>query len=410
MPQAISQNQIWHQKFNTLIPFGSSTYSKAPTFMPDEPATIVKGKGCRVWDADGNEYIDFRNGLGPVTLGYQFPAVDEAIREQLKSGITFGHPHPLEYEVAEMISQMVPCAEQVRFLKTGGEAVAACIRIARAYTNKNHILHINYSGWLNQLAAGGFFMPGKKASGTIPGVPQCISDLHHHCQWGNIDNVKEVFLHFKNDVAAILVAPDIENFDKGGTFLKELRDITRKENSALIFDEVVTGFRVSEGGVQKYFDVKPDLAAFAKAVANGMPLSVYCGTKEVMGICERAGVFVSSTLGGETLSLAAAKAVLNVIKKENVINHLWKNGEMMWKGVKELLSTYKIPMLVKGPWVCPKFVTSPDAPADLREKFFRSAYRNGVSLYDVPYINYSHKVGDIEEALQRIEKAIREIQ
>src|SRR4051812_48526711 len=123
----------WTERLNDVMPFGSSTCSKAPQLPPDEPAVVVRGDGCRVWDDRGREFIDFRNGLGPVTLGYRFPAVDEAIRKQLDSGIVFGHPHPLECEVAELLRDLIPCAEQVRFLKTGGEAIAACVRLARAY-------------------------------------------------------------------------------------------------------------------------------------------------------------------------------------------------------------------------------------------------------------------------------------
>ncbi len=137
-----NKNQGWLDRLQRVMPFGSSTCSKKAMYPPDEPSVIMKGRGCRVWDADGREFIDFRNALGPITLGYRFPAVDRAIRNQLRSGIIFGHPHPLECEVAEMLCEVIPCAEQARFLKTGGEAIAACIRLARHSTGREHVIQI----------------------------------------------------------------------------------------------------------------------------------------------------------------------------------------------------------------------------------------------------------------------------
>jgi len=162
-------NQEWYERLQQVMPFGSSTCSKKAQYLPDEPSVIVRGKGCRVWDAEGREFIDFRNSLGPITLGYRFSAVDDAIREQLDNGIIFGHPHPLECEVAEMLCEVVPCAEQARFLKTGGEAMAACIRLARAFTGRDHVIQIGYNGWINSLASGARVLPGQ-----VP-EPKCIA-------------------------------------------------------------------------------------------------------------------------------------------------------------------------------------------------------------------------------------------
>src|SRR4051812_38650312 len=182
----MSEQSDWTRRFNDVMPWGSSTCSKVPMLEPAEPATIVRGQGCRVWDDRGREFIDFRNALGPITLGYRFPAVDEAVRKQLDSGIIFGHPHPLECEVAEMMRSIVPCAEQVRFLKTGGEAIAACIRLARAYTGREHVVQVGYNGWLNSVASGGRVLPGQVAGDAPPGVPKSLSALHHTCAWNDV--------------------------------------------------------------------------------------------------------------------------------------------------------------------------------------------------------------------------------
>jgi glutamate-1-semialdehyde 2,1-aminomutase len=406
-PERINMNksQEWTERLQKVIPWGSSTCSKTPHLAPEEPGVIVRGKGCRVWDADGREFIDYRFGLGPVTLGYQFPEVDDAIRSQLEQGIVFGHPHPLECEVAEMLCEIIPCSEMVRFLKTGGEANAACIRLARYYTGREHIIQIGYNGWLNSLGSGTKTLPGQMARTSPPGVPLCQSMLHHACDWNDLETLNRLFDEYDGKIAAVMVAADYSDMEAGRTFYPELRRITEKHGSLLIYDEIVTGFRVAIGGVQEYFNVTPDLAVFGKAIANGMPLSVFLGRRDIMQKCEKGGVIVSSTFGGETLSLAAAKASISVYRKHNVTGHLWKQGEKLWTGLNNLFVSHNIPLEVKGFHPCPAFIARCGAGHDLVDSFLRAAYKNGVSLYNVSYVTFSHKDGDIEETLQRLDKA-----
>jgi glutamate-1-semialdehyde 2,1-aminomutase len=396
--------------FRKVLPGGSSTGSKAPYLRPYEPVSIIRGKGCRVWDVEGREFIDYRNGLGPVTLGYQFPQVDEAIRKQLESGIVYGHPHVLEYEVAEMVSEVIPCAEKVRFLKTGGEAVAACIRLARAFTGKDHVIQVGYNGWLNSLAAGGPVLPRESSQEIPSGIPECLSNLHHSCPWNDIEMIKEVYDSVNGDVAALIIAANYQEMEKGAAFYKEARNFTYKNNILLIFDEIVTGFRVAIGGVQEYFNITPDLAVFAKGIANGMPLSVFAGKKEIMEKCGKGkGVVISSTYGGEALSLAAAKAVIEIYKDCNVIEHLWKQGEKLWTSLNNLFIKYDIPLKVKGFWPCPAFTPEKSAPPDIMPRFLSLSYKNGISLYNVSYVNFSHKDNDINETLENFEEVCIEL-
>ncbi len=402
-----AESEQWTERLQRVMPWGSSTCSKAPRYAPEEPGIIVRGKGCRVWDADGREFIDFRNALGPITLGYGFPAVDAAIREQLESGIVFGHPHPLEAEVAEILCDLVPCAEQVRFLKTGGEALAACIRLARYVTGREHILQIGYNGWLNSLGSGGRLLPGQAAPDAPPGVPGCLSALHHPCHWNDLATIKQLFSDFPNQIAAVVVAADYATMAAGATFYPALRQLTQAQGSLLIYDEIVTGFRVAVGGVQEYFGVVPDLAVFSKGIANGMPLSAYAGSRAVMSALDK--LIVSSTFGGETLSLAAAKASLLTYQNEDVIGHLWKQGETLWTGLNQLFDTYALPACVQGFWPCPQFVFTSEQATALHDAFFRAAYRHGVSLYVVSYVNYSHHEADIAETLERLERACRDV-
>lgn len=391
-------------RVNKVMPHGvSSTNSKSPRFLPEEPVAIDRGKGCRVWDMEDREFIDFRNGLGPVTLGYRFPEVDKAIEAQLAKGIVYGHPHHLEFEVAERLTELIPCAEQVRFLKTGGEALAACIRLARYYTERDHIIQIGYNGWVNNLSSNAQVLPGHIAESGAPGIPDSLGALHHTCAWNDMQRLESLFLEHPGEIAAIVVAADYENMEAGHEFYPYLRELTNKNDCLLIFDEIVTGFRIAIGGVQEYFNVTPDLAVFSKGIANGMPLSAFVGKQDIMSGCDK--VIISSTFGGEALSLAAAKAALSVYTEQGVIEHLWRQGKKLWQGVNRLFSRYHIPMEVKGFWPCPLFAVDSEVDPSIRDVFFRAAYQHGVSLYNVSYVNFSHQDTDITDALSRLEQA-----
>jgi glutamate-1-semialdehyde 2,1-aminomutase len=398
------------ERLSRVMPYGSSTASKAALYPPEEPTAIECARGCRVWDVDGREFIDFRNGLGPISLGYCYPAVDEAIREQIARGIVFSHPHRLECEVAELLAGIIPCAGQVRFLKTGGEAMAACIRLARAFTGREHVVQIGYNGWINSLAAGGQYRPGVAAESIPAGVPAGLAAVHHAASWNDLDGVRRLFDLLPGQIAAVCVAASYAEMGAGKTFYPALRDLATRHGSLLIFDEIVTGFRLALAGVQQYFGVMPDLAVFAKGVANGMPLSLYCGRREIMRLCDRGGrTSISSTYGGECLSLAAAKAVIGIYQGQDVVGHLWRQGEAMWGGLGRLFQRHGVPLTLQGLWPCPQFVAAAGTPADLLPRFFRAACRHGVTLYTVPYVNFSHQDGDVAEALARLEKALADL-
>lgn len=389
-----------------VLPYGSSTCSKAPSVRPFEPAAIRSGKGCRIYDIEGREFIDFRNSLGPITLGYQFPDTNEAIIEQLNKGIVFGNPADIEGEVAHMLSEVIPSAEKVRFLKTGGEAVAACIRMARAYTGKNHIIQIGYNGWLNSLSPDGPVLPRMQNTSTRNGVPYPLASLHHSCGFNNLPRIKEIVEETNNEVAAVVVAADYATMAEGKTFYPALREYCDQKGILLVYDEIVTGFRIAIGGIQEYFGVKPDLSVFAKGIANGMPLSAYVGRKEVMDKCDRGGgVSISSTLGGEALSLAACKASILAYKKYNVIDHLWNQGNKLWDAVNGLLEKYNLPLRMEGFAPCKTFIAQKSEIENPIGKFFACAFKNGVSLYNTSYVNYSHKDADVAETIERLEKA-----
>ena len=405
-------NQQWYDRLENTMPYGSSTSSKSARLLPEEPVVMLRGKGCRVWDADGREFIDFKNGLGPVTLGYCFPAINEAVKAQLENGIVFGTPSTLECEVSEMMCEIIPCAEQAKFLKTGGEACAACIRLARAYTGRDHIIQIGYNGWLNTLGSGARILPSQEsvAGKKLPGVPECVSELFHTAGWNDEKTIKELFDEFDGKIAAVIISMNYATPEAGKTFYPFLRQITEKNGALLIFDEIVSGFRVALGGVQEHFGVTPDLAVFAKGIANGMPLSVYMGKREIMKMLGRGtGLSVSSTYGGETLSLAACKAAIKVYQEQNVIGHIWSHGDYLWDKVNDLFKKYSFGLEMKGCPCCKTFVATKDAKGGEQDAFFRACFANGVSLYGTSYVNFSHQYSDLDETLEKMEKALYEI-
>ncbi|MCM8818984.1 MAG: aminotransferase class III-fold pyridoxal phosphate-dependent enzyme [Candidatus Omnitrophica bacterium] len=399
------KNKGWEIFKNSLnyLGGGSSTNSKIPNFE-EEPAILIKGKGCRVYDFEGNEYIDFRCALGPVTLGYNLPEINSAIIKQLENGVVFSYPHVLESEVAKKITEIIPCAERVRFLKTGGEAIAACIKIARNYTKRKKIIHCGYNGWLNCFDTGGISAPGILSSSPLKGIPPEISALHINLQWADFEKWERVFKEQGEEIAGVVIASDYKDIEKGKEFLPFIRDLTKKYGSLMIIDEIVTGFRVAIGGIQEYFNFLPDMAVFSKGIANGMPLSIYCGRKELIDSAKEIGI--SSTFGGETLSLAASNAVVEFYKKNNVIKYLWEIGQKMWSGVNNLFKQYEVEAELKGFPVCPFFdFKNPEE----RNLFFRKCFKNRVILYNVGYVCYSHKEKDINEALEKVEKSIKEM-
>ncbi|MGD0091708.1 MAG: aminotransferase class III-fold pyridoxal phosphate-dependent enzyme [Planctomycetota bacterium] len=404
MGRTVRKSWALYRKGIKHLACGSSTLSKVPRLAKSEPAAVVRGRGCRVWDADGNEYIDFRNGLGPVTLGYCVPEIDQAITEQLRSGIVFGHPHPLEAEVAGLLTEVVPCAQKVRFLKTGGEAIAACLKIARRATGRDTIVHCGYNGWLSNLGRGGQRPAGLADSQVELGFPQALQRCHLRLPWGELRTWEKIFRQRGPRIAAAVVACDYAEIEQGWEFLPALRKLTRQHGALLIMDEIVTGFRLAIGGAHEYFHFDPDLAVFAKGIANGMPLAAYLGRADLLDSAGELGI--SSTYGGETLSLAAARAAIVFYKEKQVIEHLWRAGRQFVEGANRLLRSRGLTAALRGAAVCPVFSFG---SAELAADFFGACYRHGVSLYDLPYVNWSHKDRDIAEALERIEQAVHEM-
>lgn len=311
-----------HQQAARLVPGASQTMSKRiePALVGRYPAFLSRGEGCRVWDVDGNEYLDFLQALGPVVLGYRHPEVDAAIRGALEQGIVFGLPHALEVEAARALVEAVPCAEQVRFLKSGAEATSAAARIARGFTGRRIILQCGYHGWHDQWTV-------HRSDG---GIPEALAPYTVSFPYNRPEALERLLAEHRGRVAAVMLVPTQVEPPAPG-YLEEVAALARREGALLVFDEIVTGFRMAPGGAQEYYGVTPDLACFAKAMANGMPLAAVAGREEVMRRVE--SLVISTTYGGEILSLAAMLATLRVLREEEVHERLWRLGERLMAGV-----------------------------------------------------------------------------
>jgi glutamate-1-semialdehyde aminotransferase len=321
---AITQSEAWLARARGLVPALTQTLAKGPGqhVRGVSPVYLARGKGAQVWDVDGNEYIDWQMGIGPLVLGYAHDSVDEAIRRQLADGITFSLVHPLEVEVAEMVRDIVPNAEMVRFSKTGCDVTTAAVRLARAFTGRSKVLSCGYHGWHDWYVA---------VTDRNAGVPPAVRDLSFTFPYNDIASLADAL---DEDVACVILEPVVFE-EPRGEYLRELKALCAKRGVLLVFDEMWTGFRVALGGAQERYGVEADLACFSKAIANGMPLSVLTGRREVMQLLER-DVFFFTTFGGETLSLAAAKATMQVLRDQDVPSHLEEQGRKLRDGVNEI--------------------------------------------------------------------------
>jgi len=322
-PDITKSNELYDRALKVQKPV-TQTLAKGPGQFSKgvAPKYLQKGKGSHVWDVDGNEYIDFNSAIGPISLGYAYPAVDQAIEKQLKEGITFSLMHPLEVELSELIQEIVPNAEAVKISKTGADVCSAAVRVARAFTKREKIFCCGYHGWHDWYIG---------ITSRNAGIPEAIQNMTYTFEYNDIESIKAAL---DGSVAALILEPFIFEAPKPG-FLKELAEACTANGTLLIFDEMWTGFRIALGGAQEYFDVKPDLAVYSKACANGMPIALLTGRADVMELFN-SEVFSYTTFGGEALSMAACIATINELRDKNVPQYLDEKGALLKDGYNSL--------------------------------------------------------------------------
>jgi glutamate-1-semialdehyde aminotransferase len=400
----IRESNALYKRAEGLIPAFTQTLAKGPGQYVNgvAPKYLVRGKGSHVWDADGNEYLDYSMAIGPLSLGYCYGPVDDAIRKQLESGITFSLMHPLEVEVAELVRSVVPNAEMVRFSKTGCDVTTAAVRLARAFTGRSGVLCCGYHGWHDWYIA---------VTDRNQGIPQAVRDMSFTFSYNNLQSVMD---SIDEETACVILEPAVFEAPVDN-FLQKLRNICSEKGVLLIFDEMWTGFRLALGGAQEHFGVQADLACFSKAVANGMPLSILTGRRDIMQLLERE-VFFFTTFGGEALSLAAAKATIEELRSNQVPQYIARQGKKLKHVYNAIANELGIVYTRCQGFDCRTMVTfdaSAGNPLEMKSFVQQEMIKRGILWSGFHTISYAHTDEDIRytldayrEVLPLLQKAV----
>jgi glutamate-1-semialdehyde aminotransferase len=395
------QSLAWWARAERVIPLGTQTFSKSPTQFVQgaTPIFLERGRGAHVWDVDGNEYIDYPMALGPVILGYAEPAVDAAISAQLRDGITFTLMHPLEVEVAERIVEMCPGVEAVRFAKSGSDAVSAAVRAARAITGRDVVLSGGYHGWHDWYIG---------TTTRDAGVPDSVAALTIAFPFGDIEALAATLDAVAGTVAAVVIEP------AGATvptpaYLQAVVDLAHSHGALAIFDEVITGFRLARGGARERYGVIPDLSCYGKALGNGMPISAVAGAWEVMAVFEE--IFFSGTHGGEALSLAAARAVLDTVADGSVLAGIETMGRRLLDGFVSRVASHGVAERVTVGGEPQRTVVSfPGADALITRSWVQQTFAQaGILFNGSMFICARHTDADIDRTIEAFDHSLSAI-
>ncbi len=389
-----------YKKAEEIIPCQTQTLSKAPFNYVDgvSPKYLKKAKGCHVWDVDDNEYIDYGMALGPISLGYCYNEVDNAIKEQLKDAINLTLMHPLELEVSELLIDVIPCAEMVRFGKNGSDVTACAIRLARAYTGRDLVVCCGYHGWQDWYAA---------TLALDAGIPEAIKKLTIKIDYNDISSLKKILEENGDKVACVIIEPSVAVLPKDD-FLNKAKELCNENGAVYILDEIKTGFRIAIGGAQEYFGVIPDIATFGKAMGNGMPISAIVGSKEIMSHMN--DIFFSFTSGGELLSLAAAKATINEMILKNAIDKMSKTGSRLKVAYNKILKDTGLQTIMRFEGM--DTYNTLNFPDSKKTEIYKSLLiqemvKRGILFGGYNTICFSHEKEDIDKSIEAFYESAR---
>ena len=410
-----------------LMPGGVNSPVRAFKNINGNPIFFEKAKGAYLYDADGNEYIDYIGSWGPMIMGHSHPKIVEAVKNQVELGTSYGAPTGLESDVARLIKKCIPSIEKIRMVNSGTEATMSAIRLARGYTGRNKIIKFDgcYHGHVDSLlikAGSGVSTFGLPDS---PGVPDDLAKHTLSSPYNDIDAFVVAFNSVKDDLAAVIIEPIAGNmgFVPGELkFLQTLRDLTSKNNSLLIFDEVMSGFRVSLGGAQEIFDIAPDLTTLGKVIGGGLPVGAFGGKKEIMDCLSPIGpVYQAGTLSGNPLAMAAGSSLLNLIIEENPYQELENHASMLLVEMKNIMNSAGIPFSTNQIGGMFGFFFSEKLPKNIEEvsetddnlfsNFLNSCMNNGIyfapSKYEAGFISFMHKELEIDKTLGIVKDIIK---
>jgi glutamate-1-semialdehyde 2,1-aminomutase len=411
------------------IPGGVNSPVRAFRNVDGEPFFVARGEGARIWDVDGNEYIDYVGSWGPAILGHAPKVVVEAVRDAATRGLSFGIPNPLEVEMAELICNWIPSIEKVRMVNSGTEAAMSCIRLARAFIGRDKIVKFDgcYHGHADALlvkAGSGALTHGQPSSA---GVPSAFADLTISLPFNNAEFLRKAFQENKNEIAAVIVEPIPANaglYFPRQDFLSMLREECTSNDALLIFDEVITGFRVARGGAQEVYGVKPDLTVLGKIIGGGLPVGAFGGRAEIMEQLSPDGpVYQAGTLSGNPVAMAAGLAQLRELEQINGWKLLEESGAQFEELARNAIKSVKINITFHrlGSMFCLFFGAAPIVDlasarrSDLKmfASFFHACLKRGVyfapSQFETGFISIAHTQKDIERTGAVVREALTQL-
>jgi glutamate-1-semialdehyde aminotransferase len=401
----ITKSRELFEEAKTLVPGGVLGARKPSDFIEGEyPIFLESGQGSRLTDVDGNEYIDFLCGYGPIILGYREKEVDEAVIRQItEKGFCFTLTQRYQNELAKKLSEIVPCSEMSIFLKTGSDATSASVRIARAYTNRLKVMRCGYHGWHDWCVE----MKG--------GIPEKFYEDVYEFRYNNLDQLKDLMAIHGEQTAAIVMTPfGHPNHQKMAEpkpgFLEGVREIASKYGAVLVFDEVRTGFRLALGGAQELYNVTPDLVVLGKGMANGYAISVVTGKTDVM-MAAAQKLFISSTFFPNSDGYIAALKTIEILERDDVLAKIWEKGGRFLKKIQAVIDKYNVGAELTG--VAPMFYITfkkdeTDTHRGRRDDFYTQLIRRGIFLHPHHhgYISYRHTEEDLETTIKAIDEAM----
>jgi len=400
------KDRILFEEVRKIIPWSTQTNAKRPKqFMGETmPLFIDRAKGIKMWDSEGRQYDDYFCACGPIILGYAYDKVNDAAKKAIDDGIIFSMASTIEYKLAQKFIQLIPSLQWVRFLKTGNDVTSAAVRIARAYKGKEKILQYGYHGWSDWYQ-----------SATGMRKQQGVPDFNRECsvtfKYNDIDELEKT-IKADDNIAGIILTPYDWKNEPSKDYFAKLRELCTNYDIPLIFDEILSGFRMGLGGAQAEFGVEADIVCYAKAISNGFPLSVIGGKKKFGDIWDNDKTMITTTYAGEIVSIAAAIATLDELVEKDVFTHIGSVGKVLHNGIQKIIEKTQLPLYFTGrAGLTRLFAKTGDVQKDydiqckisryyMSQGFFVREH-GGVSYY----LNYSHKQDDIERLLNVTEAA-----
>lgn len=423
----ISKSQELFDRAKKIIPGGVNSPVRAFKSVGGTPLFMQSASGAYITDVDGNTYLDYVGSWGPFILGHNHPAVIDALRSQLERATSFGAPTELEVQLAEMISRFVPSMEMVRMVNSGTEATLSALRLARAFTNRHKVIkfegcyHGHNDAFLIKAGSGALTL-GEPDS---PGVTPATAADTLLARFNDIESVASLIRAYPDQIAALIIEPVAGNMGvvlPKENFLHQLRQLCTDNGIVLIFDEVMTGFRVSKGGAQEFYGIRPDLTTLGKIIGGGLPVGAYGGSKEIMSLVAPSGpVYQAGTLSGNPLAMTAGIATLSVIEKENIYPQLASHTSMLAEGIRSLIAKHRIDASVNhiGSMICLFFTnhevidytSALTSDVENYKKYFHSMLGQNIYLppsqYESYFVSAAHTVRDIERTISAIDTSLQ---